>query len=239
MRKNLLIISVLLAVALVATGCATSQLPASESATKSMNVSGLGTVFVEPDVAYINIGVQSRNSEANLALEENNANANAIRNALLDLGVEDKDIQTSNFNIYRQQTQPMTPEEEAENIFVVENTVSVAVRQLDSLGEVLSAVVRQGANTIYGITFSIEDSSTAIKQARELALENAKAEAQAIADAAGVKLGKITSLNINESATPMAREAAVETAQGLGGSVPVSAGSLSVQVTVYVTYEFD
>ncbi len=141
---------------------------------------------------------QTQSPDAGEALAENTTNANAVRQALIAKGVEDADIQTSNFSIYQSINYSAAEGTENETIFIVENTVSVVVRDLDALGEVLAAVVDQGANTIYGVTFDIENPEAAIAEARSLAIADARNQAEAIAEASGVQLGAISSLNINE-----------------------------------------
>jgi uncharacterized protein YggE len=106
------------------------------------------------------------------------------------------------------------------------------------LGEILDAVVRSGANTINGITFDVTDKSAAEAQARDMAIQNARAEAEAIASAAGVKLGDLQSVNVYTSSgtVPM------YDAKGYGGmqtidTVPVAAGQMLISVDANVVYE--
>jgi hypothetical protein len=239
MKKTLLSIIAILTLVILVTSCAPIQTSSNAPQIRTLNVSGTGTVELEPDIARVNIGVRSQSEDIAEALDDNSAKANAIMQTLVDLGVAEKDIQTSNFNIYPQQTQPALPEEESQQTFVVENTVSVVVRQLDSLGEVLSAVVREGANTISGVTFNIEDPEAAAAEARQLAIEDAQAQAEAIAEAAGVKLGAVQSININDgSSIPIARDSMV-IELAVGGSVPISGGTLTIQVTANLTYEIN
>lgn len=238
MKKVWITILTALMLTVLVTGCAEMQASPASDQPRALNVTGTGTVYVQPDIAQINVGVQTQSANAVDALAENTANANAIQQVLIEKGVAENDIQTNNFSIYRT-TQYATEDGEAEQTFVVENTVIITVRDLSSLGEILSAVVEQGANTIYGVVFDVEDPESAITEARELAIQDARAQAEAIATAAGVDLGEIYSLTVNESgSTPLTLNEAA-TASGGGGSVPVSTGTLSVEVNVYITYEFE
>lgn len=244
MKKTLLLVVFVALVTGLATGCSPQSTISNQEQTKSMNVTGTGKVDLEPDIAHINIGVRSEAPDAAQALEDNNDSIQAVVDRMMELGVASEDIQTRNFNIYPQQNNQPRPEGDeammqASQTFVVENTVSVTVRDLDALGEVLTAVVAEGANTIYGVSFDIEDRESAKEQARQMAIEDAKNKAQAIADEANVSLGAIQSISINEngSAPVFREEAAVEMA--IGGSVPISGGTLSIQVTANLTYEFD
>ena len=237
MQKKLTFILVSLLVVGLLASCSTAATPAVESKpSRSMNVSGTGQVTLVPDIASINIGVHTEADLVNDALSENTAQANAIASILKNLGVEEKDIQTSNFNVYpADRYDPMTGQVQS-RYFVVDNTVTVIVRDLSSLGDVLSAVVDAGANNIYGITFDVEDRDEAVAQARLLAIQNAKEKAQEIADAAGVELGDLLSINVYGGITPIAYYDAKGGAYA-ESSVPVSAGTLTISMECSLTYE--
>jgi uncharacterized protein YggE len=193
-------------------------------------------VYVAPDIAYINIGVHTEADTVSAALSENSTQQLSIADALRSLAVDAKDIQTTSFNVY-----PMTRYDNTGQItgtyYSVDNTVFVTVRDLSSLGKLLDAVVKSGANTINGISFDIKEKEAALAQARDMAIEKAKAEAEAIAKTAGVKLGTLQSISIstNGGVSPVY--------EGKGGaamnsaSVPVSAGQLLISVNAYMTYE--
>ena len=241
MKKTLLTLSLFVTIAAFITGCAGTFTTASNDTLRTINATGTGKIKIKPDIAHINIGVRSQSPEIIEAFRENSEIAENIIQKLIEMGVEQKDIQTRNFNIYQQQEpRPFEGEEEPTTSYVVENTVSVVVRDLDSLGEVLSTVVAEGANTIHGISFDIEDREAAVEEARKLAIEDAKSQAEAIADAAGIKLGKIRSIGINQNGGMMPRyDFPVEEAAMGAGEVPVSSGTLTIQVTANFTYDID
>jgi hypothetical protein len=205
---------------------------------RSMNVSGTGRVTVVPDIATINVGVRTEADEVTDALSGNTAQANAISEVLQELGVAEEDIQTSNFNVYpSERYDPMTGQSEGQ-YFVVENTVNVTVRDLSTLGEVLSAVVNAGANNIYGINFNVEDREEAVAEARELAIQDAKAKAEAIAEEAGVSLGDLISISVYSAGSPVAYYDAKGGAYA-EASVPISAGTLTIAMECSLTYEIN
>jgi uncharacterized protein YggE len=239
MKKTLLPISVIVMVMTLVTGCATSP-SAKDSRNRIMEVTGIGTVKLEPDIVTINIGVQSRSADAGEALKENTQKAQGIIDTLLEMGVENKDIQTRNFNIYQQQENRF-PEEETQTTptYVVENTVAIIVREIDALGAILTKVVDGGANTINSIRFDLEDRDAAMAEARKLAIEDAKDQAEAIAETAGVNLGPIQSIAVQSSSAIVPRAAyAMEEAVG-GGNVPISGGTMRIEVSVNITYGID
>jgi uncharacterized protein YggE len=232
---SLLIAGVLLVGALSA--CTASPVKVTTSpSVPSLNATGEGKVYIAPDIAYINIGVHTEASEVSTAMSDNSAQAQSVSDALQALGVEAKDIQTTNFSIY-----PITSYDNNGQMtgthYAVDNSVYVTVRDLAQLGNLLDAVVSSGANTINGISFDIQDKAAATAQARDMAIEDAKAEAAAIAKTAGVSLGDLQSISISENGTinPVY--------EGKGGAMyssnveaPVSAGQLMISVNAYLTY---
>lgn len=221
--------------------CSGLSLPAQAAADKSnirtINVSGQGQVFLTPDVAYVYIGVHSQSASVTESLKENNTQATAVSDALKELGVDPKDIQTTSFNVYPMQQYGQQGEITG-TLYSVDNTVYVTVRNLDMLGQILDAVVRSGANSINGITFDVMDKEQAMSNARKLAIENARKQAEEIALATGVTLGPLMSININ-TGTPIAMY------EGKGGGgmaaaplqAPVSAGQLVLTVDANLSYE--
>ncbi len=238
MKKFLISAALLMTLIILITGCAGISTPSSSSTIRTLDVSGTGKIRIEPDLALVNIGVRSQSPEVMAAFTENSDTARSIIQKLIDMGIEQEDIQTRNFNIYQQQESSFN-EEEPNITYVVENTVAVTVRNLDALGEVLSVMVSEGANTIYGITFDIEEREAAIEEARQLAIKDAGSQAEAIAETAGLKLGEIRSISISQDGSVVPSAAyAEEAALGIGG-VPISSGTMTVLVSVFLSYDID
>jgi uncharacterized protein len=203
----------------------------------SISVTGNGVAYGSPDIAVAQIGVQSRDTDPARAVADANAKMSAIIAALKELGVEDKDIQTANFSVSAQQDfDPATGQPKGTFTYVVDNTVSVTVRDLSKVGDMLSRVVDAGANSIYGVNFSVSDQSALEAEARQKAMADAKARAEQLAQAAGVTLD--APLSISEFSTgPVPLPYAVDRAQaGGGGPVPVATGQVQVNLQVSVVY---
>jgi hypothetical protein len=239
MKKKILS---LLSVGLILLTVACTSVTAGDNTEKpQISVTGSGVVFVIPDLAYINVGVRSLGDSVSEALDENNAAAQAIKDMLIDKGVSEGDIQTSNLYVYPQNDYDYVGEG-SRTYYSVENNVYVTVRDLENMGMILDAVAESGANSIYGINFDIEDDSEAKSSARKLAVESAKAQAVELAQAAGVQLGDLVSISSSySSATPFygyGMGGGAESAY-LDSSVPISTGQIQVSAEVTLMYEFD
>lgn len=205
---------------------------------RTLNVNGTGTVSLTPDIAYIYLGVHSEDPSASEAVSVNNVQTQKVINALKKLGIDPKDIRTTNFSIWPSQNydpngQPLDTK------YMVDNTVYVTIRDLAKLGDLLDSVITAGVNTVNSIQFDVADKSAAIKQARDEAVKSAQTQAQELADVAGVKLGDIQNIGFYDSIP----SPTFESGKGGGGgmaasvSVPIQPGQLTLTVTVSMTYE--
>jgi uncharacterized protein len=202
---------------------------------RTITVNGTGQVTLNPDLAYVYIGVQSQSEKVADALTQNNDKAKAVASSLREMGIEEKDIQTSSFNIYPQQ-QYGTNGEVTSTTYVVNNTVNVTVRDLQLMGKLLDVVVRTGANSINGVSFDVQDKSKAVAEARKLAIESARGQADEMAQTAGVTLGDLQTMSVYSSQPPVAMYEAKGGMAADASQVPVSAGQLVIQVEVSATY---
>lgn len=239
MRNKILFVSLLVVAALALGACSPTVVADSASPVRTMNVTGAGQVFLAPDIAYINIGVRSEEATASEAVTGNNRATQKVITALKKAGVDEKDIRTTNFSIWpNQQYSPMG--EQLGISYVVDNSVFVTVRDLGALGDLIDAAVKAGANTVNSVQFNAEDKTDAVKTAREEAIKDAKVQAQELADAAGVKLGEIQSIEFYDSA-PIPYLDSYGKGGGGGAvaeaSVPIQPGQLTLTVTVNVRYE--
>ena len=236
-----------LGLVLVLSACSSGSLGASPASVKAastdqpsirqLSATGEGKVYLVPDLASVIIGVHSEANNVGDALKANNTQSEAIQKSLAASGIDVKDIQTSAFNVYPQQQfdqKGVTPK----TIYVVDNTVNVTVRDLTKLGTLLDTVVSSGANSIHGIQFDVQDKAKAIAEARKQAINDAKAQALALAQDAGVELGLLQTLNVSmgNQPTPVSYSKAVM-AQDSGGNVPVSSGQLLITAQANLIYE--
>lgn len=239
MKKiNIKVIALVLAMSmmLVLTACTSAASPLSAADRNLLSVSGNGEVTVKPDVAFINMGVTTRDPSASKVQTDNAAAMNAVIAAIKAAGIDEKDIRTSAFNMYpvvNYETQPQTI-----TGYEINNTVSVTINDLTKVGDVITAGMGAGANTTNGISFSLKDSDAAYQEALKLAIAKAEAKAKTMADAAKIKLGAPASISegsVNIVYPTMERADLVKAADSIGGTI--QAGELKVTASVSIVYE--
>lgn len=239
MKKKTILASLVVLLLLFVTACSSTQsLSSGNQAEKYINVSGSGAVKVVPDIAYINLGVRNQNASVTDAIEQNSMQAQAVKDVLVDAGIAEEDIQTSSFSVYPQYNYDYDGNITG-TTFIVENSVYITVRDLDNLGLLLGSVTESGVNSIYGITFDVQDKTEALAQSRELAISNASAQAEEIAETAGLKLGEILTIDMYSNDVPY-----VVDLYGMGGGayptsaskVPISAGNYVITSTATIKF---
>jgi len=205
---------------------------------RTIEVTGTGTASGSPDVAVIQLGVQLFETDLGAAVTNANETMDAVIAALEEQGVASEDIRTSNFSIYQESgmPQPMDAAGTSETRYVVNNVVEVRVRDLEQISNVIQAALDAGANNVYGLNFGLDDADALQAEARTLAVEDARARAEALADAFGLAVGEPVSIREGGMDQPGLRS--FDTAMGLGGAGPViSEGQLSVAMQVTVVFE--
>ena len=240
MRTKFLFVSAILLAAVALSACGGTTVVSNPAPPQRiLSVTGTGLVYLTPDVAYINIGVRTEQPTASEAVSANNTQTQQVVNALKNSGVDAKDIRTTNFSIYPNTPYDSQTGKPGSTTYVVENTVYVTVHQLDKLGDLLDATVQAGANNVNSIQFDVADKSTALQEARDQAVKDAQTQAQGLASASGVTLGNVQTISFTNS-IPQPVMNVFSKSAGLNAApaaVPISAGQLTLTVTVDMTYE--
>ncbi|MCB1688093.1 MAG: SIMPL domain-containing protein [Halioglobus sp.] len=206
-----------------------------------ITVTGEGSVNIAPDMAVLVLSVNREAATAREALTANSAAMSKVLAAMTGLGIDKRDLQTANFDIQPRYTYPNrqgTGSGEAPKLvgYIVRNSLSVRVRDISRVGEVLDTSVTLGVNEGGSILFTNDDPSAAITRARIKAMEEALSKARTLTDAAGVGLGdvlEISEQNYSPRPTPMMAKGMM--AMDSAESVPIAAGENSYKVTVSVT----
>jgi uncharacterized protein YggE len=229
LRYVLLLSGVLLVAAAIAGVAQPGKGGAANEASTTITVTGNGSVNATPDKASFDFGVQVNATTAADALSKDSEQANAIVDALKNAGIPASDIQTTSVSLWPQ----TSSDGQTVTGYQASNSVSVSTA-IDKAGALVDAAVGAGANNVDGPNLSVGDQSSFYAQALKLAVADAKSQAQAIADAAGLTLGGITHIS-NQSSTPSpifygAMDSVAKAA------APIEAGSQQIQATVEVTY---
>lgn len=239
-KERILIPAVLAVVGAMLLGACGSALPQAAATPQphTIVVTGEGQAFGEPDIAYVSLGVSATNVDVGLAVSQANDAMDRITAALGSLGIDAKDIQTTYYNVWPEQPiNPETGEAAGPTKYHVDSTLQVKVRQIDQAGDVIQKALDSGANTVNGLSFSIDDPKPLQTEARKAAVDDARQRATELASALGVSVGDPMTVSETINAVPQPQVFAAEAAKGLGGGgVPISTGQLSVDIQVQVTF---
>ncbi len=206
-----------------------------------ISVSGTGDASRAPDMATVSAGVVSEALTAQDAMQKNAAAMSKAFEELRRAGIQEKHITTSQMSLHPQYKKfDNATQSRGISGYSVRNTVSAKTYDMENVGPMLDALVKAGVNNINGVNFGMKNSEDARSEARIEAVKKARAKAQEMAAAAGVRLGRIKSMNESGGFSPpapvaYARGAAFSAAE----STPISAGEQTLRVTVNMVFEIE
>ena len=212
------------------------------NAAQTITVVGQGTVRVVPNIAQITIGVETTATTVADGSTENQAKMKSILAALKTVGIPDKDIQTTNYSISVNRTSDVPVPETGlgttkpmSTTYTVSNMVTVTIRDLTMVSEVIDAAVEAGANNIWGISFTVDKPDASLAEARAKAVADAKLRAEALAGLGEVKLGPVMAMSevISGGQSPVMYAVAEK---ALGGDTSISPGEVEVSYQIQVSY---
>jgi len=199
--------------------------------TGGITVTGLGTVTSVPNEAQFTIGVQSEGATAREALAANSEKMDRVLTALKSAGVDKSDIKTQDVSV-----SPSYADEGRTDGYMARNSVSVKIDDLSKAGAVLDAASNAGANEVYGPSLTRSNQDSLQAKALRDAVGDARKKAEALADAAGVRLGTVTAITEGFSGGPEPYyEGGAERAV-LDKAAPIEPGTQDVQASVTVTF---
>ena len=212
----------------------TASTSVSTASQRSVIVTGVGRISVVPDRLFLNLGVETRATRVADALKANNKAAQDLIKVLKDKGVAEKDIKTSQLSIYPQ----FDTAGRRITAYQVNNSVTATIRKIETAGDLIdgAAAVAGDAIRINGIDFSIGDPAPALSSARDLAVKDAKTQAEQLAKSAGVKLGKLRTIRSggDVTETPIYKQSL---SAASAESAPISAGSQDVSASVELVFD--
>lgn len=235
MNTKLVLVGALILAVFALGGCSTKVITTEGAAPLyTITASGTGETLEAPDMAQMYFGATVTTGDAATALSQANDIAKEITAAVKGAGVAAEDIQTANVSVYPQQNY----EGDKVTITGYQATiqVSVKVRDIEAVGDVIGAASGAGANEISGPSFMLDDDADANATAIELAIEDARARAEVMAKAAGKSLGEIISVSETGVSAPVYYGAARDT-MAAAESVAVEPGQLNITTSVTVVFE--
>jgi uncharacterized protein YggE len=247
MKKSIAVLVLLSlgAFAVLGSACGTEKvtLAAQDSGTgQGITVSGEGKASGTPDVAVLSLGVSSVKPTVKDARDDAAGTMQKVVDAIKSDGVADKDVQTTQYNISPEYDYPLNAPQRLSG-YRVTNTVTIKVRDVNKTSQVLDDVTAAGGDIVQvqGISFTIDQPEALQDQAREAAVNDAKARAQRLADTAGVKLGAPISISEGSvAAQPVALKSfAGDTAGAAQPATPIETGQLDVDITVQVVFAIE
>ncbi|MCR4822748.1 MAG: SIMPL domain-containing protein [Treponema sp.] len=235
MKKTILSI---LAGAVILTSCSIHQ---DNYSKRTVSVSGSGSVTVEADTATIILSVITKGKDVAAATEENASKMTAVQQGIIQAGISEDCISTQNFSVYQESHYDQKSGRSIPDDYRVTNQIKVLVKQISRVSQVIDTALKSGANQLSSLTYGVSDSEIAKKQARSIAIQQAKEAANLLAGASGAKLGKVLSISEHSSsAFPRAmlmkstsNDALMEEAV----STPISAGSSTITISVDAVYQ--
>lgn len=213
----------------------------------TLAINAEATISKAPDIAYVSAGVQEEHKTAQEAMAAQADAMNGLMKALNDAGVESRHIQTSGLSLQPRydyiETKAKDGTRTGERVlrgYIASNMVTAKVSDLENLGQTIDSMVKSGGNTLNGINFALDDDSDVLDEARRKAMADAQARAKLYADAAGLTIKRIVS--INESGSYQAAKQQVYATARMemamdSAPTPVSGGELDFTSRVSVVYE--
>jgi uncharacterized protein len=202
-----------------------------------ISFTGEGKVYTSPDIAFVDFSVVTQGTNIDKVQDDNTKKMNKVVEYLKSFGIEEKDIKTTNYNLYPQYTYENNQIPQIMG-YQINQTLSVKIRKIDQAGEILKNVVNAGINQVNSFYFGVENDEEIKEQARQIAIETAKKKAEKMASQIGIRLGKIIGFSESSGGYPVPMYDSYK-ASGMGGSgTPnIQAGENEIIVNVTLNYE--
>jgi uncharacterized protein YggE len=238
--SRLPLFALLAAAALAFAPAAPARAQQAEARFPTLTVTGQGSVSVRPDELRISFAVITEAATVGDALDENSRLARKVIDALKRKGVEDDDIQTTDFSIFPRYSNERKPNESPEIIgYRVQNQVRVKTSDMAAAGDLIEAGVGAGANSVAGIQFTVSDEESVYEQAISAAAGDARRKATVLAEAAGVRIVRIVSIDLEPTfgGGPRPMFAAADMRMAAEGAPPIEPGEVQTDARVRIVFQ--
>jgi uncharacterized protein YggE len=207
--------------------------PAGDKAGSTITVTGHAELTVVPDIAYITAGIVTTGADVETARRDNERAMRRIIDAVIAQGIDKSKIATSQFSL-----QPIYKNDGlsagAISGYRLVNNLTVAVEDLDRIGQVIDAAFQAGANQFQGLRFAVRDDGKLRDELLRRAVQDGWHKASVIADALGVTLGQ--PLQVSEGGRYGPVQADTVRAFKANASAPIEAGTLTVGIDVNLVF---
>jgi len=206
---------------------------AAADAPRRISVTGEGMAAAAPDMAVIALGVVQEAANAAEAMQEASRAMQGVVDRLEKAGIAARDVQTANIALNPQYDRMQSGEVPRVIGYVASNDLNIRVRDLDKLGGLLDALVKDGANRMNGISFTFADPGPLEDAARKAAVKDARERAELLAAAAGVGLGRVIRIDEPGGAAP---PVPMQRAMTMDAAVPVAGGEIEIHRSVTIVW---
>ena len=200
---------------------------------------GEGKVYTKPDIAIVNLSVVTEGKYIKDVQDRNTGKMNGVIDFLRGFGIEEKDIKTTNYNIY-----PKYVYQEGVAPWIsgyeISQAIEVKIRNLEKVGEILEKSVGVGINQVNSLRFWVDKDDDLKAEAQKLAIEDAKKKARETAARLGIKLGKLIGFYENSNQPYPIYNAKEGYGIGGGGETPnIQVGENEIYISVSLTYKIE
>lgn len=202
-------------------------------------VTGRAELTVEPDMAIVHVGVETRGETVEEARQANAEAMQRVQSRLLSMGLDPSAVKSRGYSVYPEWRYNQEDGTQTLVGYRATHTLEVTVNELDMLGTLLDAAMEEGANQIAGPMFGVKDAAALEAEALREAVRRARAKADVLASASGVFLKGIAEIRESVSLPWVAgARVAFAVADSLEKSpTPIAPGEVSVSATVTISYE--
>ncbi|AQT81934.1 hypothetical protein B1R94_25775 [Mycolicibacterium litorale] len=216
------------------TGCDSTAGPVGQNP-RQVTVVGAGEVQGVPDTLTADVGIEAVAPDVTTAMNQTNDRQKAVLGALNASGIDNKDVSTTQVSL-----QPQYTDNSVINGYRASNSIQIKIRKLDTASQVLANIINAGgdATRINSVSYSIEDDSKLVSDARARAFNDAKQRAQQYAELSGLSLGKVISISEAPGGTPPPPPVPMPVPRGaMASEVPLQPGQQTVSFSVTAVWE--
>lgn len=204
-----------------------------------IHVNGAGVVMAKPDIALVNIGVETSSKNSGDAQSKNATISNRVIDLLKNIGIDEKDIKTVSYNMFRERYYDHETRKTVEGDFKVIHSLQIVVRNIDNVGVIIDTAVNSGANQVSNIRFTVSDANKYYQEALKLAIKNAEAKADTIASTLDLKAivpAKIIEQGFNVA--PLTRSMDMVAESKAMGATQIESGELEIRANVQIVFNY-